>query len=63
MRTPSPSARGGQGEVLTPPVLSIPAADYVSSRYMAETLEARRLVELRDRLNPPEWVLACRYLR
>ena len=43
-----------------PPDLTpdIPAADYaVDPRAMAVALEARRLVELRDRwLNPPEWV-------
>ena len=40
---------------LTP---NIPASDYAAdSRAMAVALEARRLVELRDRwLNPPEWV-------
>ena len=43
-----------------PPDLTpdIPAADYADDpRAMAVALEARRLVELRDRwLNPPEWV-------
>ena len=43
-----------------PPDLTpdIPAADYAADpRAMAVALEARRLVELRDRwLNPPEWV-------
>ena len=43
-----------------PPGLApnIPASDYASDqRAMAVALEARRLVELRDRwLNPPEWV-------
>ena len=40
---------------LTP---TVPAAEYASDpRSMAVALEARRLVELRDRwLNPPEWV-------
>ncbi len=42
-------------EGLTP---DIPAADYADDpRSMSVALEARRLVELRDRwLNPPEWV-------
>ena len=42
-------------EGLTP---DIPATDYAADpRAMAVALEARRLVELRDRwLNPPEWV-------
>ena len=42
-------------EGLTP---DVPAADYADDpRAVAVALEARRLVELRDRwLNPPEWV-------